>query len=44
VGLRAHEAQEVLLVARWFRLNPAELERTVSIQPRPMDITDSLQS
>ncbi len=29
VGLRAHEAQEVLLVARWFRLNPAELERTV---------------
>lgn len=27
--LRAHEAQEVLLVARWFRLNPEELERTV---------------
>ncbi len=32
VGLRAHEAQEVLLVARWFRLNPSELERTVSVQ------------
>ncbi|WP_257458505.1 UvrB/UvrC motif-containing protein [Archangium lipolyticum] len=31
VGLRAHEAQEVLLVARWFRLNPAELERTVLV-------------
>ncbi len=44
VGLRAHEAQEVLLVARWFRLNPAELERTVPIQPRPMDVSDSLQS
>ncbi|MCY1076904.1 UvrB/UvrC motif-containing protein [Archangium lansingense] len=29
IGLRAHEAQEVLLVARWFRLNPEELERTV---------------
>jgi excinuclease ABC subunit C len=28
IGLRAHEAQEVLLVARWFRLNPTELERT----------------
>ena len=34
MGLRAHEAQEVLLVARWFRLNPAELERTVR-PPRP---------
>ncbi|HEX8434141.1 nuclease [Archangium sp.] len=34
VGLRAHEAQEVLLVARWFRLNPAELERTVSASPK----------
>jgi len=32
VGLRAHEAQEVLLVARWFRLNPSELERTVPVQ------------
>jgi excinuclease ABC subunit C len=31
IGLRAHEAQEVLLVARWFRLNPAELERTVPV-------------
>jgi excinuclease ABC subunit C len=30
IGLRAHEAQEVLLVARWFRLNPEELERTVA--------------
>ncbi len=29
LGLRAHEAQEVLLVARWFRLHPEELERTV---------------
>lgn len=29
IGLRAHEAQEVLLVARWFRLNPEALERTV---------------
>jgi excinuclease ABC subunit C len=35
VGLRAHEAQEVLLVARWFRLNPAELERTVPVSARP---------
>lgn len=31
IGLRAHEAQEVLLVAKWFRLNPAELERTVAV-------------
>lgn len=28
VGLRAHEAQEIHLVARWFRLRPEELERT----------------
>jgi excinuclease ABC subunit C len=33
IGLRAHEAQEVLLVARWFRLNPDELERTVPVLP-----------
>ncbi|ATB26855.1 UvrB/UvrC motif-containing protein [Melittangium boletus] len=31
VGLRAHEAQEVLLVAKWFRLHPEELERTVPV-------------
>jgi excinuclease ABC subunit C len=40
VGLRAHEAQEVLLVARGFCLNPAELERTVPIQLRPLDVAD----
>ncbi|MEJ2538896.1 MAG: nuclease [Gemmatimonadota bacterium] len=28
-GLTAHEAAEILLVSRWFRLNPAERERTV---------------
>ncbi|QSQ23354.1 UvrB/UvrC motif-containing protein [Pyxidicoccus parkwayensis] len=28
LGLRAHEAQEVMLIARWFRLHPEELERT----------------
>ena len=27
-GLSAHEAAEILLVARWFRLHPEELERT----------------
>ena len=27
-GLTAHEAAEILLVARWFRLNPDELKRT----------------
>ncbi|QRK07737.1 nuclease [Archangium violaceum] len=35
IGLRAHEAQEVLLVARWFRLNPDELERTLPVSARP---------
>ncbi|WP_063934657.1 nucleotide excision repair endonuclease [Archangium violaceum] len=35
IGLRAHEAQEVLLVARWFRLNPGELERTVPVVTFP---------
>lgn len=30
LGLRAHEAQEVMLIARWFRLHPEELERTLS--------------
>ncbi|MBZ4418407.1 UvrB/UvrC motif-containing protein [Myxococcus sp. RHSTA-1-4] len=29
LGLRAHEAQEVMLIARWFRLHPEELERTL---------------
>ncbi|WP_434380816.1 UvrB/UvrC motif-containing protein [Melittangium boletus] len=33
IGLRAHEAQEVLLVAKWFRLHPEELERTVPVAP-----------
>jgi excinuclease ABC subunit C len=40
IGLRAHEAQEVLLVARWFRLNPGELERTVpaiTFVPQPAE-------
>lgn len=27
-GLSAHEAAEILLTARWFRLNPEELKRT----------------
>ena len=27
-GLSAHEAAEILLVARWFRLNPEEMGRT----------------
>ncbi|WP_395846861.1 UvrB/UvrC motif-containing protein [Cystobacter fuscus] len=31
IGLRAHEAQEVLLVAKWFRLHPEEMERTVPV-------------
>ena len=31
IGLRAHEAQEVLLVAKWFRMHPEELERTVPV-------------
>lgn len=35
IGLRAHEAQEVLLVARWFRLNPEELERTEPVTTFP---------
>lgn len=35
IGLRAHEAQEVLLVAKWFRLNPDELERTVPVNATP---------
>ncbi|MET0402919.1 MAG: nuclease [Cystobacter sp.] len=34
IGLRAHEAQEVLLVAKWFRLHPEELERTVPVARR----------
>jgi excinuclease ABC subunit C len=29
LGLRAHEAQEVMLIARWFRTHPEEMERTV---------------
>lgn len=29
-GLDAHEAAEILLVARWFRLNPKEISRTLS--------------
>jgi excinuclease ABC subunit C len=28
-GLTAHEAAEILLVARWFRLNPGERKRAV---------------
>lgn len=28
LGMRAHEVQEVLLIARWFRLEPDELKRT----------------
>lgn len=28
LGMRAHEVQEVLLIARWFRLEPEELKRT----------------
>lgn len=28
LGSRAHEVQEVLLIARWFRLQPEELKRT----------------
>ncbi|HET9450281.1 MAG TPA: hypothetical protein VFO83_05340 [Aggregicoccus sp.] len=31
LGLRAHEVQEVLLIARWFRLHPEELERTQAV-------------
>lgn len=27
-ALRPHEAAEILLVARWFKLNPKELKRT----------------
>jgi excinuclease ABC subunit C len=42
IGLRAHEAQEVLLVARWFRLNPDELERTEPVNARSNEqYTDS---
>ncbi|NBD09457.1 MULTISPECIES: nuclease [Corallococcus] len=29
IGLRAQEAQEVMLIAKWFRLHPGELESTV---------------
>ncbi len=29
-GLSAHEAAEILLVARWFRLNPEEIRRTTA--------------
>ena len=41
IGLRAHEAQEVLLVAKWFRLNPEELERTV---PAASFVTEGQQA
>ncbi|PTL78183.1 UvrB/UvrC motif-containing protein [Vitiosangium sp. GDMCC 1.1324] len=41
IGLRAHEAQEVLLVARWFRLNPEELERT---EPAASFVADGQQA
>ncbi|MCP3104690.1 GIY-YIG nuclease family protein [Myxococcus sp. K15C18031901] len=33
LALRAHEAQEVMLVARWFSLHPEEFERTVAAKP-----------
>ncbi|MDT8342045.1 MAG: hypothetical protein RQ751_11080, partial [Longimicrobiales bacterium] len=29
-ALTPHQAAEILLVARWFRLHPAERERTVA--------------
>jgi excinuclease ABC subunit C len=36
IGLRAHEAQEVLLVAKWFRMHPEELERALPVsRPEP---------
>ncbi|MBF5043212.1 nuclease [Aggregicoccus sp. 17bor-14] len=36
LGLRAHEVQEVLLIARWFRLHPEELARTEAVEsPAP---------
>ncbi|WP_223633515.1 nuclease [Corallococcus sp. EGB] len=34
IGLRAQEAQEVMLVAKWFRLHPDELESTVPAPSR----------
>ncbi|NNB98836.1 nuclease [Corallococcus exiguus] len=34
IGLRAQEAQEVMLVAKWFRLHPAELDATVPAHAR----------
>ena len=42
VGLRAHEAQEIHLVARWFRLHPEELERTErQTLPLPFDAAEA---
>ncbi len=40
LGLRAHEAQEVLLVAKWFRLNPEQLEHTL---PRGLGEAEALR-
>ncbi|NOK38125.1 nuclease [Corallococcus exercitus] len=34
MGLRAQEAQELMLVAKWFRLHPEELEATVPAPAR----------
>ncbi len=34
MGLRAQEAQELMLVAKWFRLHPDELESTVPVPSR----------
>ncbi|RKH36277.1 nuclease [Corallococcus praedator] len=37
IGLRAQEAQEVMLIAKWFRLHPEELEGTVPASARTGD-------
>lgn len=33
--VQPHEAPEILLIARWFRLRPDEQERTIPIEPPP---------
>lgn len=33
--VQPHEAPEILLIARWFRLHPEERERTLPIEPLP---------
>ncbi|RKH66258.1 nuclease [Corallococcus llansteffanensis] len=34
IGLRAQEAQELMLIAKWFRMHPEELEGTVPASAR----------